>query len=401
MRTGDAAFKKRFPTGAEEDTTPLSQRSYDKRLHRLIERTKKDLLVQGRFSRMPVGSIRGRDWWERREAAVVQFLAHEMFKDSRTAFCEYLSGPGQQWLGPTIKRRADLLLSQSDGSLLYINYHENDVHGRGQHTKSCRDYSSCELEYNSDTSNLDAFCMEYCAFMSATGLIRMKYLSINCCDMFHGNDITLQTGETTSFRGLNAMHDFMLQRHGTNYICRPRSLRCSDLSENDMLKHILETETVNGFVSIIGGVETKIDDAGKVFSFCQQKASVKDPRLFGPGFEKLVRQQVHRNWGEKDQTFQDEKVERIMQQVADTEYTLTMKHFERQTCISIPYFRWLVRERGLKWFSLVHVYQYTTNTLCSDFLRKLLQKRHDLKFAGEGKSLKSVTFKLIANACYG
>ena len=402
MRTGQNAFKKKFPSASvAEETKPLPQQSYEKRLQSLIEKTKRELLLPAKFSRMPVGSVRGRDWWERREAAVVQFLALEQFKDSRTACCEYLSGPGQQWLGPTVKRRADLLLSLNDGSLLYINYHENAVHGSGRHTMSCADFVSSTLEYNADTVNLDAFCADYCTYMTESGLIRMKYMSVNCCDMFHGNDITLPTGKVVKFRGLTDMHDYMLQCHGDNYICRPVSLRSDGISEDEMLKHILHTETVNGFVSIIGGVETKIDDAGKIFSFCQQRAAVKDPSLFGPGFEKLVRQQVHRNWGERDKTFIDAKVQEVMQEKAQTEYTLTMKHFEKQTCISIPYFRWLVRERGLKWYTLMHVYQYTTNTICSDFLQKLLQRRHELKFAGEGKSLKSVTFKLIANACYG
>lgn len=81
-------------------------------------------------------------------------------------------------------------------------------------------------------------------------------------------------------------------------------------------------------------------------------------------------------------------------------YTLLRKHYDEFT-IPVQYFRWLVKKRGLKDYRIKHFISYPGKLYLSDFLKTILQKRHDLSKAGLKSSVMGAAFKLFINSYYG
>lgn len=147
----------------------------------------------------------------------------------------------------------------------------------------------------------------------------------------------------------------MFRMHPDSFVARPNFMN-GVKSEKQMLDYITRGE-IDGFVTITGGVECVMDAAGDHFGYAMQRNRV-DPAELGEGFDLLCRQNVRDRWpGLEDDVF-EEKVKEYKSQKCNQDITMTRRNFQNTITISMRYLKWLIKERGLAHFSLLHVYAY-------------------------------------------
>lgn len=158
-----------------------------------VRKAKSKMLVKGNFARIDYGVLKGRDMGERLESIAVQYHALERFPASVRTYTNQQASSGQVQMGPSVKRHLDQLLvfeGQEGTEWLCINVHEHGSHGAmgvQGHEPSCRKFTGKDVQWNEDTVALDKYLHEYCESMTASGLIKMKYLVVSQCQLICGN----------------------------------------------------------------------------------------------------------------------------------------------------------------------------------------------------------------------
>ena len=323
------------------------------------------------------------------ESLVGQHMANVESKDCLLFFSRFHSGGSQQSLGRK-RDRVDFCVVQAPGVLDFVNYHEAEHYtsGKNAHCSSCDDATpeGGTLILDEYTKEMDLFKFGLAAALTASKLIHVVYSTRNACDYFHGSVL----GER------NKILDFS----GEDYILPPDWMR-EPISQKDLVEKLLNGEG-GGFVVLDGGVESVKDEAAKVTGFCLQRSSVT-PAELGPEALSIVASRVNIKRRKKDT---DEEYQKRREKSALTEltrrgkgpYTLLRKSFVEATAIPVQQFRWLVQKRGLKDYTVLHYIHYSERNYLSDFLLRILQKRHELNLAGHRGSLKAVVYKLVLNA---
>lgn len=156
-------------------------------------------------------------------------------------------------------------------------------------------------------------------------------------------------------RSLSELKTMMFKLHPETFVARPNFMT-GIKTEKQMLDHITRGE-LDGFVTITGGVERVLDAASKDFGFCMARCK-PDPSSLGEGFDMLCRQNVADRWpdlGEKELLTKTDEYKKLK---CKQDITMTRRNFERPVTISMAYLRWLIKERGLDFFSILHVYAY-------------------------------------------
>lgn len=246
------------------------------------------------------------------------------------------------------------------------------------------------------------------------------------CNFFHGNRISLASEELEeqhrlrldfSPEEMNALlspsskeefKNMMFRLEPQRFVARPQAL--SDIiSEDDLLQHILNDVNFNGFVCLQSGNETADDQAARSMSFVQQKSDFyyepTDAILeeWGPGYGQLLRDQLKRKHPDKahDESWINEAMHAHYSSRSKIPQTVMRKHLKKPGVMHTSYFRWLYFERNFRNFSILHYVHYAKSTSIGEWMDRLMQKRHECKKKGEGKSLYASCLKLILNSCYG
>lgn len=116
-----------------------------------------------------------------------------------------------------------------------------------------------------------------------------------------------------------------------------------------LLKKVMDGQ-LDGFIGLRGGRETKQDKLSKLFSFVPQRSRV--------GLHEIgdaTRMQIESLYEARD-------APRVLQKYSERQYTLTKRYADYDNAgllvMSSELFRWLVKERGLDGFDVVHFLAY-------------------------------------------
>jgi hypothetical protein len=256
---------------------------------------------------------------------------------------------------------------------IHESHHEDSHDGHELH---CKHYSGSELVYDAGTRWSDHFNRKYAEHMSATGLWRLEYEVVSECAFLHGNPLENALGQpyvptpqqaaageklgedTFAPKSVRSFSNFMSVVEPELFVQKPRWLE-DNMEEGDVLDLLLDEEKgAGGFVVIHGGREKKDDLASKSMGFCMQKSSVRATEL-GEGAHKLAQEVVERELPPERIAaaggLEAAGKEYLEKKCKDARYTMTRKHFEETICLPLSQFRWLVKERHLTDFSLLHV----------------------------------------------
>lgn len=352
-----------------------------------IEKAKSKMLKKGKFARIDHGVMKGRDFCNRTESLAVQYFALEKYPDSVRTYTYQHSGCGQIQLGPTAKRHVDqvLVFDTPDGvEWLCINIHEFGSHCVGPlgHKAECKRYKGVDPTFNEDTKMLDRFNTAYCEHITRSGFVRMKYSVMTECDLWHGNalkvaskgelqidqlscqasSVLLDSTKTdkefvrmTSPENKEEFKTMMFRLQPEDFVAR-QNFMTGIKTESDMLNHITRSE-IDGFVTICGGVELADDLASQSMAYCISR-SLPQPDELGEGFYILCRQMAREKFPWLEGEALEERTREIMEKRCSSRITMTRKNFPHPVTISMSYLRWLIKERKLSHFSILHVYAY-------------------------------------------
>lgn len=344
------------------------------------------------------------------ESLFCQMMVLEVFeKECFRVFSDWHAGPGQMAFGSDRRQRADLTLINKRKKITEIkhyNYHGMIYHNTGNHIPSCPEFEGGS--YAPDT--MDYIKTELAKFMCGVDkLIQFTYEAVNECDFFHKGmpdpsklnkhyEGRLSSESKSKYKGVR---DFLKREKKTDSVL---GLGTNSFSQRDLVRRIVnskpnsEGNEFGGFVYISGGRETagnfkpsNLDSSA--FSFCHQRTVVKEKEL--GGFTKMQSEMLH----ERGLAGHEKYIESCQ--------TVLKKTFPREgELIGLDYFRFLVTERGLKDYKILHFLFYRHKMYMTPFLNGLLQQRHNIKKAGGGKIpqeflLKSNCLKLIPNSIYG
>ena len=173
-----------------------------------------------------------------------------------------------------------------------------------------------------------------------------------------------------------------------------------EYTQQALVKRILESgfnsvpgNGFGGFVTITGGKETRTDDGTilRQFGMCHQRCR-RDLNDLGA----FSRFQARLKLGGK------EEGDAWLKQIFAGKSTMSRNSFhEMGETISLDYFRFLVKERGLKGYRIRHFIFYQHRQFLTPFIQDMLQKRRDVRKKGGGDELMSQVLKLVLNGLYG
>jgi len=145
---------------------------------------------------------------------------------------------------------------------------------------------------------------------------------------------------------------------------------------------------MTGFVTIRGGKETK-RGAGELpgaFAFCHQRRKVEATSL-GP-------------FTQFQASLTPNGMERLSR-MTDNFYTMTASSFtDNGETLGIPYFKWLLQERGLEGFEISHLLWFPERNYLTPYFQDMLQRRRDIKRLG-GSEMLALLYKMYVNGLYG
>jgi hypothetical protein len=157
---------------------------------------------------------------------------------------------------------------------------------------------------------------------------------------------------------------------------------------------------LNGFFVIQGGVETKRGSdmtakgvGERNFGFCSQRCKIKKEDI-GP-YTQFQLNQIDDAQQQKRGTY--------FKNFDGKLYTYSRMDFKRPVSCTMTadYLRFLIKERGLSHFRLLHFIQYEFRNYLTSFIDNLLQKRYDLQqlikagLAKPGAQLQRAVYKLL------
>ena len=191
-----------------------------------------------------------------------------------------------------------------------------------------------------------------------------------------------------SVLGLKGQNSFLVESFLKKIVERPPnsarllSMQGEDLSSNDF----------GGFVIIAGGRETRSDDGilPRAFGFCHQRTTLDLEHLGN-----FTRWQAAEMYGSKEAG--DKKLTELCARPGTLARTSFHKNGE---CISLEYFRWLLKERSLRDFEIRHLIFYRHKHYLSDFVGDMLQQRHSLRNDKDASLMRNL-LKLLVNGFYG
>jgi hypothetical protein len=217
----------------------------------------------------------------------------------------------------------------------------------------------------------------------------IDYETLNECDFEHG--ATAWSNPEKYLAG----NDFIF----TPMWMRGRNQR---ISQSDLLSKIMDG-TAGGFVVLSGGRESVSDEASTVSGFCLQRSCVTPDEL-GPVAQEMASNsaQCKQKKNETEEAWQSRRIaagRRLLAMRTRAGHTLLRKSFHGLIALPTQQFLWMVKERGLKDYELVHFIGYELRDWISDFVRQVLQSRHDLNKSGMKGCLEAAVMKLFLNRC--
>jgi hypothetical protein len=255
------------------------------------------------------------------------------------------------------------------------------------------------------SKDFDSLKRSYAAAMTAvdpSNLVVM-YDAVHECDFMHRGQPLLTLGDEggggegktgTVFLG---PRELLLSKHGEDALLGFGSLSGFD-NQEDFVRKMLEAgvnaepgNDFGGFVVVAGGRETLTGDGvlPKQFGFCHQRCRLTPDQL--GDFTRMQAIMMH---GPKEA---DKELHRLLANLG----TLAKTGFhEGGELLTLDYARFLVRERGLKDFRVLHVMLYKTRHYLTQFFEMLLQLRHEL-LKVPNSELSRLLLKLAGNSVYG
>jgi hypothetical protein len=324
----------------------------------------------------------------RPEAAVVQHLALDDYRDSNFVVSDFHSGPGQAVFGLNAHSRCDFC-ALNNGHITYVQYHESKNHAAGViggkgagHETVCPQFDGRnELAMNAATAKNDAFCSAFARYLSSLDTlegVRVSYRVVTECEAFHCKNV-------------RSMH-----AKDAKFIRKPKWLE-RPFTADDLVRRLKAGQGLGSFVAIKGGRE-KEDEHSSAHGFCLQRGRAERGEL-GPGAEYLAKKEVEDRFGSHlSAAVRDKEVEKVLKNRTALDVTMLKKSFSGTTSLSAPHFLWLIEKRGLHDFELLHVLWYEPGTFHSTFFKTLLQKRHDFTAQGKKDGLESFLLKLTLNS---
>ncbi len=371
-----------------------------------------------------------------------QYVASGRAGDGRAPFRvmgNFFAGPGQISTCNSVGRRADLTVVERPGRIVFWQFHGLRAHGL-THRPTCRLYdparddvdpedvcsppvdddddesesdgddesdeawSEDELEEELETAASSATFERHLALRTARNdelLIRYcRSLTDACrkagidvefehrieyeCDYFHRNEI--EPGHTDLRRLLE-------EELGDESLV---GFREQEFTESELLSRVLFDEDFGGFCTIRGGFESREDTAAMMHAFLHTHQKSRGVDELGQYAIEVRRQEL----GLVTATEARKKLEREL--ARRPALTLVRRSYgpDTLTTMSVENLRFLVRERRLTRFRLVHVARYHLRTWHHELVADMLQRRWNLKKTGAGM-LAEKTCKLFLNSGFG
>jgi hypothetical protein len=346
---------------------------------------------------------------ERQESIVVQYLAlggHSRFTQLSPQqrpdriLSSIHAGPGQAVFGYTNVQRADLTLSfrrkpEEDPEttprtrLHFHNYHGDHWHYVG-HRQGCRSTKNMYLSFdlNEETTTMDSFRRAYAEAMTAVrpSQVTFSYHVSYTCDWFHDTPLpSLDNPESdVTYRSVTEL----LAAERANEFYEPPPRQQQFLKKSVLVRDIV-AGTINGFVTLRGGRESRTDDgpAQRNFGCCVQNYAPSTRQI-----SDYTKSQIAEFYG-----LDEAGVEEFL--TKQPPRTLNSTTFHSEETISTAYLRWLIEHRGFVDFEITHFLWYKFDSQPRKFIDSLLQLRHQLKKDGNVAAAEAV--KLIVNSDYG
>ena len=227
-----------------------------------------------------------------------------------------------------------------------------------------------------------------------------SYDVVHECDLFHGGSVPDPKrwgGEGNKAIGgyPGSLRSFLRRFYKEDSVL---GLGTTRLSQEQLVKKIVENppnsdgeNDFGGFVVLTGGKETRTGDILEgQFGFCHQRTTLS-PAQLGP----FTRWQATELYGS------DAAAAKKLKTLCGQPGTLSRTSFHAGgETLSLEYFRWLIRERGLEGYKIRHFIFYRHKKYLSKYLRWLLQRRYDLRKEKNSDLMRNL-LKLLCNGFYG
>ena len=375
------------------------------------------------------------------ESLWCQHLSLERSKKALRVFTHFHAGPGQITAGDSRGRRIDALVVEEPGKFLLCQFHEQ-LHYYG-HRSGCprektveendtedptdwtfeddeegyepdeeEDFdedqwramsSSSGFQPTSKTKRGDELLRKYAAAMNEAGskarerdgdFPRIEFeVSIDyACDFFHGSSLRAHSGKY-----YNNLGELLRREHPRTSLTGDPLGRIRDLriKESDLLEKLLTDDEYQGFVTLVGGVETRTDAAALATGFCLTKSA--------PRVEELGPHALYLSKKEGGKRARLSPLERLSKLCQKRELTMTKRNFPagKSHTMTVQMLRFLVRNRGLRRFRLLHAMTFELRNYLYDFIEPVMRRRRALKKGGESGGLEEKCCKLLLNGMYG
>ena len=341
------------------------------------------------------------------ESQVVQYLTLVRYPSCLRAYSQFHAGPGQVCYSKSFKKRVDLFLVLRPGVFKIVQYHDtaSHVNKKNSHDPKCRYNRDGEpLDFNADTRISDDQNTRYAQWITEkVSNLTLTYDVYNECDFFHDNLLAENSSFTSPIEYLRTFHP-------KDSIFKPKWLDTGRAIDSAFLldKIINTSECDSSFVVVKAGAkEDANDEVSKLFGFCLQRNSPTVEELGKEAMNlaiDMARKKTAR-LGDDDIKYEKRLAEVAKKYMIDrlkNKFTLTRNSFVNDQCLPVAYFKFLVEKRKLlKTVKILHYLHYEGRDYSTSYIKSLLQSRHDLIFAGLGKSLSAQIGKLIPNTTYG
>ena len=358
------------------------------------------------------------DYMSVEESAFAQYMALAVFPEATFVYSAFHSSCGQLTFGSSHRMKADLtLVCGGSGGVAKVTVVVCNFHGRYYHNGACH-YEDCPLFSEASTLEpAEERLLDYqrssakterddsaktglaVALSSVDPNLRVVYMTVTSCDLFcrKGNFLRPSTIRSRVFGyeedglrldsdldGFSGLREMLATRFSRESVL---GFPTSSLTVGDLMNRIMysgnchdNTTHMGGFVVITGGEERVKSDREKAFGFCFQRSKVRRDEL-GPWTLRCAEMLASQKLGLPPG---DAKVVKARNKILDDllkePLTLARRSFGGSTeCLSLDFFRWLVRERGLEGIELKHYIHMSEKNWLSEFFTGLLQARHDLK----------------------
>jgi hypothetical protein len=337
---------------------------------------------------------------DRAEGTVVQYIAVEGWQKLLPDCCKVIrcfsgvhTGPGQISFALNHRDKMDAtIVAETESGLrviMFYNYHGAYYHYMG-HRKGCRAVHEQHGSLITHTKFIakprdlavDKFRKAYAQRMSMVYPTKcaMTYAVEYECDYMHGNYIVRPDKFEKRYSDLKELLKSEYEHETIDTLAK------KSFKQKDLVDGILNG-TYTGFVHLSGGIE-HLDGAASKFGFCVQQYAPQSREL------------GNRTIGDIKKYFRMKSNDQAQEYVKKlSARTLNSTGFHSKETISTSYLRWLMTECKFSDFKIHHYIYYPFRNYKSEFMRPILQQRHDCKL--QGKMAEAEALKLIANGNFG